>query len=217
MKESDIAKTKTFTMLTTILVLAAAPAAASIIILFYQDSYTQLVAYPQGDDTRDYTFGTISSIQNDENGKPAWIVAGHWKTNLLDNLSSGNSMEGANVTGLPSNGGFFDVQIEMVGLDGTAEHRHTITNFILANASQPNNMTEVINGTTTASMMEGPVTDIPTTIRVMGDRVISIQLDPLKIDEHYGNTPIYGLIMDDHKFKPPSPPKVRNMKMGNNG
>ena len=103
------------------------------------------------------------------------------------------------MTGLPSNGTFFDVQIEMVGLNGTAEHRHTITNFILPNASQPNNMTEVINGTTTASMMEGPVTDIPTTIEVMGDRVISIQFD-LKIDEHYGNTPIYGLVMDDHNY-----------------
>jgi hypothetical protein len=212
MKESDIAKTKTFTMQMTILIVAAA---ASTIILFYQDSYNQVVAYPQGNDTRDYTFGTISSIQNDENGKPAWIVAGHWKTNLLDNLSSGNSMEGANMTGLPLNGTSFDVQIEMVRLDGTAEHSHTITSFVLANASQPNNMTEVINGTTTASMMEGPVTDIPTTIKVMGDKVISIQLDPSKIDEHYGDTPIYGLVMDDHKFKPPSPPKVGIIKMGN--
>ena len=173
------------------------------------------MAYPLGNDTRDYTFGTISSIQNDENGKPAWIVAGHWKTNLLDNLRSGNSIEGANVTGFLANGTSFDVQIEMVGLDGTAEHSHTITNFVLANASQPNNMTEVINGTTTASMMEGPVTDIPTTIKVMGDRVISIQLDPSKIDEHYGDTPIYGLVMDAHKFEPPSPPKVGIMKMGN--
>jgi hypothetical protein len=49
----------------------------------------------------------------------------------------------------------------------------------------------------------------------MGDKVISIQLDPSKKDEHYGNTPIYGLVMDD-KFKPAVPPTVGNMKMGNN-
>jgi hypothetical protein len=218
MKESEIAKTKTFTLLPTILVMAAAAvtavAAASTIILFYQGTYNHFVAYPLGNDTRDYTFGTISSIQNDKN---AWIVAGHWKTNLLDNLSSNKSMEGANVTRFVANGKTFDVQIEMVGLDGTAEHTHTITNFVLANASQPDNMTEVINSTTTASMMGGLVTDIPTTIKVMGDKVVSIQLDPSKIDEHYGNTPIYGIVMDDHKFKPSSPPKIGLMKMGNNG
>jgi hypothetical protein len=130
----------------------------------------------------------------------------------LDNLSLADGVEGANVTELSANGTSFDVQIEMVGLDGTAEHTHSITNFVLLNTSQPNNMTEVLSGTTTASMMEGPVRDIPTTIKVMGDKVISIQLDPSKIDEHFGNTPIYGLVMDDHKFKPPSPPKVGIMK-----
>jgi hypothetical protein len=122
----------------------------------------------------------------------------------------------ANLTELSANGTFFDVQIEMVRLDGTAEHSHTITNFVLVSTLQPNNMTEILNGTTTASMMEGPVTEIPTTIKIMGDKVISIQLDPSKIDAHYGNTPIYGLVMDDHKFKPPSPPKIGFMKMGNN-
>jgi hypothetical protein len=208
MKESDTTEVKIIAILATILVAAV----TSTIILLYQDSQNQVMAYPLGNDSKDYTFGTISSIQNDENGKPAWIVSGHWKTNLLDNLSLADGVEGANVTELSANGTSFDVQIEMVGLDGTAEHTHTITNFVLLNTSQPNNMTEVLSGTTTASMMEGPVRDIPTTIKVMGDKVISIQLDPSKIDEHFGNTPIYGLVMDDHKFKPPSPPKVGIMK-----
>jgi hypothetical protein len=35
-------------------------------------------------------------------------------------------------------------------------------------------MTKVFNGASTASMREGPVTDIPTTIRIMGDKVISM-------------------------------------------
>jgi hypothetical protein len=208
MKESDTTEVKIIAILATILVAAV----TSTIILLYQDSQNQVMAYPLGNDSKDYTFGTISSIQNDENGKPAWIVSGHWKTNLLDNLSLADGVEGANVTELSANGTSFDVQIEMVGLDGTAEHTHSITNFVLLNTSQPNNMTEVLSGTTTASMMEGPVRDIPTTIKVMGDKVISIQLDPSKIDEHFGNTPIYGLVMDDHKFKPPSPPKVGIMK-----
>jgi hypothetical protein len=81
MKISDITKTQSIPVLTMILV-----AAASTIILFSQDSYNQVIAYPFGSDIRNYTFGTISIIQNDETGLPAWIVAGHWKTNLLDNL-----------------------------------------------------------------------------------------------------------------------------------
>ena len=68
--------------------------------------------------------------------------------------------------------------------------------------SQPNNMTSVFDGTSTASMMEGPVTDIPTTIRITGDKVISVWLDPSRIENHYGNTPIYGLVMDADKPRP---------------
>jgi hypothetical protein len=52
------------------------------------------------------------------------------------------------------------------------------------------------NGTATANMREGPVTDIPSSITITGDKVISILLDPSKISNHYGNTPIYGLLMD---------------------
>ena len=77
-----------------------------------------------------------------------------------------------------------------------AAHNHTITNFVLSNMSMPNNMTRIFNGTATASLKEGPVTDIPTSIRIMGDKVISIWLDPSKVNNHFGNTPIYGTVMD---------------------
>jgi hypothetical protein len=86
----------------------------------------------------------------------------------------------------------------MIMLNGTAAHTHTITNFVLANTSMPNNMTRIFNGTSTASMREGPVTDIPTGISIMGDKVISIWLDPSKINNHFGNTPIYGTVMNEH-------------------
>src|SRR5690348_10962116 len=35
-----------------------------------------------------YTFGAISSVQDDDNGKPAWILTGFWKTNLINNTST---------------------------------------------------------------------------------------------------------------------------------
>jgi hypothetical protein len=57
----------------------------------------------------------------------------------------------------------------------------------------------MFNGTATASMREGPVIDIPSSVTITGDKVISIWLDPSKINNHYGNTPIYGLVMDDNE------------------
>jgi hypothetical protein len=152
----------------------------------------QARAYPYGNDTGKYEFGTISSIQNDENGIPAWVLFGHWKSNLASNQSliqgQGNDTLG---------GESFNAQFEMVRLNGSAGHTHTITNFVASNASQVNNSTMIFNGTATASMREGPVTDIPSSITITGNKVISIMLDPLKVSSHYGNTPIYGLVMED--------------------
>ena len=154
----------------------------------------QARAYPYGNDTGGYEFGTISSVQNGENGNPAWVLFGHWKSNLANNQSlvegQGNGTLG---------GESFNAQFEMVRLNGSAGHTHTITNFVASNSSQVNNSTMIFNGTATASMREGPVTDIPSSITITGDKVISILLDPSKVSNHYGNTPVYGLVMDDRK------------------
>jgi hypothetical protein len=171
-------------------------------LLFTQQSY-QATAFPQQQQGRNQTFGIISSVQSDASGQPAWVVAGHWTSALLGDNSVNASQPTRNST-VPFGGSPFDTQIQMVRLNGTAGHTHTITNFVLANASQPDNMTKIFNGTSTASMMQGPVADIPTSIRIMGDKVISIWLDPSKIESHYGNTPIYGLVMDTDKPRPGS-------------
>jgi hypothetical protein len=54
-------------------------------------------------------------------------------------------------------------------------------------------MTAIFNGTSTANFREGPITDIPTTISITNGKVISIWLDPAKINYHYGDTPVYGI------------------------
>lgn len=181
-----------------------------VTVIFTQQNYA-VNAIPQPYQSENDTFGVISSIQNDESGKPAWIVTGNWKTSLLSDFSSNASQATANATSAFA-GSPFSTQVEMVRLDGTAGHTHTITNFILANASQPDNMTKVFNGTSTASMREGPVTDIPTSIKITGDKVISIWLDPSRIDNHYGNTPMYGIVMDDYRHRQ-GPPRDNTMQM----
>ena len=171
-----------------------------MVTIIFTQSYP-VTAFPQQYRGENQIFGVISSIQNDESGQPAWIVTGPWTTTLLSDSSANASQPMGNATG-PFGGSPFNTQVQMVRLDGTAGHTHTITNFVLANVSQPNNMTKVFNGTSTASMREGPVTDIPTTIRIMGDKVISIWLDPSRIENHYGNTPLYGLVMDVERPRP---------------
>ena len=162
------------------------------LLVSYEEN--QVMAYSRAYGKGNFTFGTISSIQNDESGNPAWVVSGHWKANLLSNQSNVTSQ--GNISS--SSGPTFNASVEMIMLNGTAAHTRTITNFVLANTSMPNNMTRIFNGTSTASMREGPVTDIPTGISIMGDKVISIWLDPSKINNHFGNTPIYGIVMNEH-------------------
>ncbi len=190
----------------TIAFLAAVLFNTAEMINAFQVHY-QVIAFPQGYNAKNYTFGTISSIQNNEDDKPAWIVTGIWKGNFLLSSHSSNTNEveeeeimmnrSTAVVGSPSPSPLFNAQFQMVSLDGTAVYNHTITNFALTNISQPNELTIVFNGTTTASMKEGPVIGLPTSIAFMQGKVISIKLDPSKVDDHFGTTPIYGLVMYD--------------------
>lgn len=90
----------------------------------------------------------------------------------------------------------------MITLNGTGEHTHSITNFALETIVIQNNMTTIFNGTSTANFREGPITDIPTTITITNGKVIGIWLDPVRINYHYGDTPIYGIVSEE--MHPPS-------------
>src|ERR671912_2969464 len=51
-----------------------------------------------------YAFGTIASLQNDENGNPTWIVSGLWEGSLsMDNKIQGNQSATANATAATGN------------------------------------------------------------------------------------------------------------------
>ena len=151
-----------------------------------------------------YAFGTIASLQNDENGNPTWIVSGIWK----GSLSMGNETQsvGGNQTNATSaaanitstTGGApnatFNSKFNMVMTNGSAMHDHEIYNFKLASMSNPNNTTSVFNGTATITMRQGPVENVPVSIKRIDNNVISIWADPTMINNHFGNTPIFGTI-----------------------
>lgn len=152
-----------------------------------------------------YAAGTIASLQNDKNGNPAWIVSGFWKgslTNLTSPMSSSSNSSSSNTTtnkNLPT--ATFDAIFNMVMVNGTAMHKHQISNFTLTSISMPNEKTVVSNGTATITMKEGPVNAVPVSVRTMDNNVISIMPDPAKTKDHFGNTPIYGTIIKDVRIK----------------
>jgi hypothetical protein len=150
-----------------------------------------------------YAFGTIASLQNDQNGNPTWIVSGIWKGSLSsDNKTQGaggNQTDAASapnatsaLAGLP-NATFYS-KFNMVMTNGSAAHDHEIYNFTLSDMSMPNNSTTVYNGTATITMRQGPVTNVPVSIKSMESNAISIWADPAMINNHFGNTPIFGTI-----------------------
>jgi|SRR5215216_3083198 hypothetical protein len=153
-----------------------------------------------------HAFGTIASLQNDENGNPTWIVSGVWKGSLsMDNKTQGvggnqtatTSTTTANATAattgsLPN--ATFNSKFNMVMTNGSAMHDHKIYNFKLTSKSIPNNTTSVSNGTATITMRQGPVPDVPVSIKAMNNNVLSIWVDPAKVNNHFGNTPIFGTI-----------------------
>ena len=50
--------------------------------------------------SKDHIFGTIASLQNDENGNLTWILSGNWRTNILTQLI-GIPTENSSSAGLP--------------------------------------------------------------------------------------------------------------------
>jgi hypothetical protein len=147
-----------------------------------------------------YASGTIASLQNDKDGKPAWVVSGLWRGSLT-NMSSAGMMSSSSANGTTSQKNLptatFNTVFEMVMLNGSALHKHQISNFTLTGMPMPNEKTVVYNGTATITMKEGPVNDVPLTIRTLNDNVISIWVDPAKTMNHFGNTPIYGTIIQE--------------------
>lgn len=152
-----------------------------------------------------FSFGPIASIQNNESGQPAWLAVGHWRGNLVsfnettttDNReSNSSSVEGA----------IFSANFRMIMLDGSVAHSHVITNFRLSNVSSDENGTMTYTGSSTVSMQEAPVVDVPTTIKISGE-IISIFPEPSSVDGHYGDTPIYGAIAigSENDRRGPSP------------
>jgi hypothetical protein len=155
----------------------------SIVILFVAiigvgssvfDSY----AYGQNKTNTDPNVlkGSITSIQDDNpDDNTEWIVGGVYR------------MENLNSTSPTFNASFY-----MIKTDGNASHTHDVYDFVLAGEPVSNGNYTIFDGTSTVTMREGPITEVTTTITLLGDTGVSILFDPAKTNNHFGNSPIYG-------------------------
>lgn len=165
-----------------------------------------------------FSFGPIASIQNNESGQPAWVVTGFWRGNLLSfnetTIATTTTENGDDNASSVAAAAVFNANLRMTPLNGSEAHTHVITNFRLSNVSSNNeNGTTTYTGNSTISSPEAVFENVPTTIKVSGE-IISIFPDPSSVDEHYGNTPIYGVVLPEedqrrghnHGGPPPSLP-----------
>lgn len=164
---------KTFFQIAPVILITA------IFISMITASNTNLV-YSQNPSNPDKNVlkGSITSNSNDGNTpEPAWILGGVYK---ITEINSGSP--GLNTT-------FY-----MTKIDGTSEHTHSIYDFNLIGTpiTDSNTNSTVYNGTSTVTLKGGPVTNVPTQINVLDDSAITISLDEVATNKHFGSTPIYG-------------------------
>ena len=159
-------------------------------LLLFSSNVDVIMGIPADLVKGDYLFGRTIGIVDDENAKPLWIISGIWKTNL-----SNQTQDAIN-----NNFTVFDTSFEMIKTDGTSKHTHTITNFDLVDTLNQNNNQTVFNGTGTISMPQGPVTEVPISIQVMNNTLGIINIDSNKIDNHFGNDPLYGIPLEESEY-----------------
>jgi hypothetical protein len=134
--------------------------------------------------------GIIASLQlAPDRLAPEWVTAGYWE------LESDMPLFGAGTTETRPTVNNFDAIVEMVHLaDGTALHSHTFSDFTQSDIVSTAENTTTITGTMTVTLQEGPVQNVPVFITLQNN-LISIAIDPAASENHFGPTPISGIIL----------------------
>jgi hypothetical protein len=124
-----------------------------------------------------YSYGPIASINGD------WVLAGsHMAYNNPSNISDSG----------------FHSTFSMVMKNGSGYHMHQMSNATGEDISMEGNNT-IYQGSVTVTMRDGPVSNVPTTWTVFNNNTLAISMDPTKINNHFGDTPIYGLELTSEK------------------
>ena len=118
--------------------------------------------------------GAISGHSNSGNTtESAWIMSGVYKFTDVN-------------TSFPT----LNATFYMIGLDGTAEHTHSIYDLKLSGDPiiDGNSNSTTHNGTTTVTLKDGLISNVPTQISLLDDSAIVITVDSNLTNKHFGST-----------------------------
>ena len=123
--------------------------------------------------------GYVVSLQENKGANFTWIAFGKWNASRVNpNQTS------------------FDAKFNMIKDDSSESHKYRITNFTQTNrSSNPASIT--FNGTANLRL-DNTVLQVPISIRIMDtggeQQTIKIWINPLAVQNHFGDTPIYGTV-----------------------
>ncbi|MDQ3836610.1 MAG: hypothetical protein M3270_06720 [Thermoproteota archaeon] len=134
--------------------------------------------------------GIISSLQLAPNRQaPEWVTAGYWE------LDSDMPLIGSRGEGTQPQVTGFNSIIEMTRLaNGTFLHSHIISDFKQSAVLHSGANTTTINGTATVTTETGPTPNVPIYMTLQNN-LISVAIDPVTTNNHFGPTPITGIIL----------------------
>jgi hypothetical protein len=158
----------------------------------------------------DHAGGGFTSVQTDSDNM-TWIATGSW--DLVSDPSNATQSNSSAVQ--------FNATINMRGTDNSGEHEHMISDFKLVNSSigSSNEGSEIVfNGTASVETDVGLYSDVPISIKIIDeapaiasidtqtneikpqwvpeDGTIGVLIDE-RVEDHFGNTPVYGNVKRD--------------------
>jgi hypothetical protein len=138
--------------------------------------------------------GIIASLQIQDVVAPEWVTAGYWELESDAPIFGGGNGSEPMVTN-------FSGIVEMVRLsNGTFLHEHMLSDFVQTDIVYSAENTTTINGTMTVTTEDGPTEDVPVYI-TFENNLISIYIDAEATDNHFGPTPILGMILTPEKLQ----------------
>jgi hypothetical protein len=159
---------------TTAIMLILATSITSANTVFGQTNSTAQQQQSTSSNTSDKS-GIITSVQTDAQGK--WNLNGTWSLKGVNSVS-------------PT----FTSEFSMAKLDGSAKHKHNISDFKIAGKPATDSSGTTYTGTATITMKEKPATNVPVTILISNNGAFSIKVDQKATSDHFGNTPIMGKV-----------------------
>ena len=132
--------------------------------------------------------GEIGSIQAAHQGAFSWSTAGEWIMQLDGQLTGR----------LDPRIESFNATVHMVRLDGNILHEHEIYNFNQSSVTHLGDDSTTFNGTMTVTLRGGPIENVTGYIQFLGDS-IAIWIDPRAVENHFGTTPIYGMVLPEEE------------------